>query len=119
MQPADRTNALAPRGAGLFSTRERDLLGLEGIARETLLELLAEGQHCRELLDRPGSASQELAGITVCNAFFENSTRTRVSFELAERRLGAIAVSFSSTESSTTKGETLLDTLRVIESMRV
>jgi aspartate carbamoyltransferase catalytic subunit len=89
------------------------------MSQADLLGILDEAQFHREQLDRSGIAGRELEGITVCNAFFESSTRTRVSFELAARRLGATCVSFSTADSSTTKGETLLDTLRVIESMRV
>jgi aspartate carbamoyltransferase catalytic subunit len=89
------------------------------MAREDLVDLLDQAQRFRELLDGPGVQSRELAGVTVCNAFFENSTRTRVSFELAEQRMGATHVSFAADSSSTSKGETLLDTLRVIQSMRV
>jgi aspartate carbamoyltransferase catalytic subunit len=113
--------APVPSGAGAFSraVHSRHLLGLEGMSRQEVLEILAEAQRYRDLLDGPGVSSRELEGVTVCNAFFENSTRTRVSFELAERRLGAIAVSFSAVDSSTAKGETLLDTLRVIQSMKV
>src|SRR4030095_6917485 len=96
------------------------LLGRGGIPRETLVELLADAGRFRARLDDdPGAVTGDLAGITVCNAFFESSTRNRVSFERAERRLGATAVSFAAIESSTVKGETLLDTMRVIESMRV
>jgi aspartate carbamoyltransferase catalytic subunit len=97
----------------------RHLLGLEGMSRLEVLDILDEAQRFRDLLDGPGVSSRDLEGVTVCNAFFENSTRTRVSFELAERRLGATSVSFSAVDSSTAKGETLLDTLRVIQSMRV
>jgi aspartate carbamoyltransferase catalytic subunit len=86
---------------------------------QEILAILEAAQHYRDLLDGPGIASRELEGVTVCNAFFENSTRTRLSFELAEKRLSAITVSFASIESSTAKGETLLDTLRVIQAMRV
>ena len=112
--------ALAPDGAGRFSSRPgRHLLGLEGMPRPELLAILDEAQRYRDQLDRDGIACRELEGVTVCNAFFESSTRTRVSFELAARRLGATCVSFSAVDSSTAKGETLLDTLRVIESMRV
>ena len=89
------------------------------MSREDLIEILDQAQRFRELLDGPGIESRELQGVTVCNAFFESSTRTRVSFELAEQRLGATHVSFSSADSSTVKGETLLDTLRVVQSMRV
>jgi len=119
--PAPTATAPAPTGAGVFSRplASRHLLGLEGMGRMELLEILDAAQRYRDLLDGPGVSSRELEGVTVCNAFFENSTRTRVSFELAERRLGATAVSFSAVDSSTAKGETLLDTLRVIQSMRV
>jgi len=119
--PASTMSAPAPTGAGVFSrmASSRHLLGLEGMSRAELLEILDRAQRFRDLLDGQGIQSQELRGVTVCNAFFENSTRTRVSFELAEQRLGATHVSFSSSDSSTAKGETLLDTLRVVQSMRV
>ena len=119
--PATNVTAPAPSGAGDFLrlAPSRHLLGLEGMSRPELLEILEESQRYRDLLDGPGVATRELEGVTVCNAFFERSTRTRLSFELAERRLGAVAVSFSATDSSTTKGETLLDTMKVIQAMRV
>src|SRR5689334_10366985 len=119
--PASTVSAPAPTGAGAFSrpTSSRHLLGLEGMKRDDLVELLDQSQRFRDLLDGPGIQSRGLAGVTICNAFFENSTRTRVSFELAEQRLGATHVSFASADSSTAKGETLLDTLRVVQSMRV
>jgi aspartate carbamoyltransferase catalytic subunit len=119
--PAITVSAPAPTGAGVFSrpTSSRHLLGLEGMGRDELLEILEQSQRFRELLDGPGVQSRELAGVTVCNAFFENSTRTRVSFELAEQRMGASHVSFAADSSSTSKGETLLDTLRVLQSMRI
>ena len=119
--PATIATAPAPPGVGFFSrpVSSRHLLGLEGMSRGEILEILEAASRFRDLLDGPGVAGRDLEGVTVCNAFFENSTRTRVSFELAEKRLGATAVSFSAVESSTVKGETLLDTLKVIESMRV
>ena len=98
---------------------DRHLLGLEGIPRAELLRLLEESQRYRAMLDRRAAPTRELEGVTVCNVFFENSTRTRVSFELAEKRLSATSVSFGSADSSTRKGETLLDTLRVIQAMGV
>ncbi|HEY3215691.1 MAG TPA: aspartate carbamoyltransferase catalytic subunit [Candidatus Eisenbacteria bacterium] len=117
---ATTAETLAPKGAGFFLPRnERHLLGLEGIPRAELLDLLEDSQRHRAMLDRPGAPTRELEGVTVCNAFFESSTRTRVSFELAEKRLSAISVSFASAESSTRKGETLLDTLQVIQAMKV
>jgi aspartate carbamoyltransferase catalytic subunit len=118
---AHPSHAPAPVRAGALSSPPgRHLLGLEGLPRTELLELLEAADAFRHRMDaEPGEVTGELRGITVCNAFFESSTRTRVSFELAERRLGATAVSFAAVESSTAKGETLLDTLRVIEAMRV
>src|SRR5262245_58901077 len=85
--PAPIATAPAPSGAGVFSrpAPSRHLLGLEGMSRQEVLEILDEAQRFRDLLDGPGVSSRDLEGVTVCNAFFENSTRTRVSFELAER----------------------------------
>jgi aspartate carbamoyltransferase catalytic subunit len=89
------------------------------MGHEELTELLDAAAHWRERTRARALPIDRLRHVTVCNAFFEDSTRTRVSFELAEKRLGAVAVSFSSAGSSVSKGETLLDTLRVIEAMRV
>jgi aspartate carbamoyltransferase catalytic subunit len=113
--------APAPTGAGDFlrPLPSRHFLGLEGIDRTDLQRILEMAQAYRDLLDGPGIASRVLDGVTVCNAFFETSTRTRVSFELVEQRLGAIHASFASAESSVTKGESLLDTMKVLQAMRV
>uniref|UniRef100_A0A832MKL7 Aspartate carbamoyltransferase n=1 Tax=Eiseniibacteriota bacterium TaxID=2212470 RepID=A0A832MKL7_UNCEI len=117
-RPAVLDPAPAREGAGVFAAR-RHLLGLEGIAREELLDILDDAARYRELARTHQLPNQELKGVTVGNAFFEDSTRTRVSFELAEQRLGAMLVTFTTGGSSVSKGETLLDTLRVIASMRV
>jgi aspartate carbamoyltransferase catalytic subunit len=119
--PVHAAVAPAPTGAGDFlrPAPSRHFLGLEGLSRLELTTLLEQAQGYRELLDGPGIASRVLESVTVCNAFFETSTRTRVSFELAQARLGATHVSFSAADSSTTKGESLLDTLEVLQSMRV
>ncbi len=113
----------ASRRAGLFfhpaGGGAGHLLGLEGVGRAVLLEIL-DAAACRRASwiehKRPGT---ELRGVEVCNAFFEDSTRTRVSFEIAERRLGATRLTFGVAGSSISKGETLLDTLRTLESMGV
>jgi aspartate carbamoyltransferase catalytic subunit len=97
----------------------RHLLGLEGMSRAELLGLLDLAADFRARTRARTLPIDTLRRVTVCNAFFEDSTRTRVSFEIAEKRLGALTASFSSTGSSVSKGETLLDTLRVIESMQV
>src|SRR2546427_870590 len=114
-------DALAPPGAGAFLQPPDGchLLGLEGLPRQSLLDLLDSAARYRERLRTPRWVSDELRGITVCNAFFEDSTRTRVSFELAEQRLGAMHTTFTTAGSSLSKGETMLDTLRVLAAMRV
>jgi aspartate carbamoyltransferase catalytic subunit len=114
-------DAPAPIGAGAFSQapEPRHLLGLEGVPRESLLDLLDRAAQYRERLRTPRWVSDELRGVAICNAFFEDSTRTRVSFELAEQRLGAIHTTFTTSGSSISKGESMLDTLRVLTAMRV
>jgi aspartate carbamoyltransferase catalytic subunit len=97
----------------------KDLLGLEDLTREEILEVLDTAESMLEILERPIKKVPTLRGITVANLFFEPSTRTRVSFELAEKRLSADSVNFQSTGSSVSKGETLKDTARNIEAMRV
>jgi aspartate carbamoyltransferase catalytic subunit len=118
-----QTTVPPPPRAGIFvfpSADARHLLGLEDLSREVLVDLLASADRFRERWARDGRRpTDELAGVEVCTAFFEDSTRTRVSFELAARRLGATCVGFSSTGSSVSKGETLLDTARTIVSMGI
>jgi aspartate carbamoyltransferase catalytic subunit len=110
----------ATPGTGIFSApSRRHLIGLEGIPRDDILQILDDAARYRERMRSHRLPTGELRGVTVCNAFFEDSTRTRVSFELAEQGLGAILTSFHAGASSVSKGETLLDTLRVIASMRV
>jgi len=99
--------------------RRKHLLSLEDLTREEILHILDTARTFREVLDRPIKKVPSLRGVTVCNAFFEPSTRTRLSFELAAKRLSADTLSFSTTGSSVSKGETLLDTIRNIEAMRV
>ena len=107
--------ALPSRGAGFFSATSRDLLGLDGLPRETLLEILDDAERDLERLAADRSPSDELRGSTVVIAMFEDSTRTRVSFQIAAKRLGATASTFSSHGLSLSKGETLRDTLRIFE----
>lgn len=97
----------------------KHLLGLRGVSEEEILSLLDTAKSFRELLDRPVKKVPSLRGTTVVNLFFENSTRTRISFELAEKRLSADLVNFSTSGSSISKGESLLDTVRNIESMKI
>lgn len=97
----------------------KHLLGLRGVSRGDIRQILDTAKQFREILDRPVKKVPSLRGVTVVNLFFENSTRTRTSFELAEKRLSADTVNFASSNSSVQKGETLLDTLRNIESMKI
>ena len=95
------------------------LLGLEGMPAEEIVHILDTAEALKEILDRPIRKVPTLRGVTVVNLFFESSTRTRISFELAEKRLSADLVNFSQVGSSVSKGETLLDTARNIEAMRI
>jgi len=97
----------------------KHLLGLRDVCKEDLRTILDNARQFREILDRPVKKVPSLRGVTVVNLFFENSTRTRISFELAEKRLSADSVNFTSSSSSLTKGESLLDTLKNIEAMKI
>jgi aspartate carbamoyltransferase catalytic subunit len=97
----------------------KHLLGLEDYGADEILKILDTAESMREILARPIRKVPTLRGVTVVNLFFESSTRTRISFELAEKRLSADTVNFSSAGSSLSKGETLLDTARNIEAMKI
>lgn len=99
--------------------RHRNLISLEGWTREELLFLLEQSDYMEELLSRPIKKAPVLRGKSVVNVFYENSTRTRVSFELAEKMLSADAVNWSVSGSSANKGETLRDTVWTLEAMGV
>lgn len=99
--------------------KSRHLLGLDGMAREDIQLIIDTAVSFREVLERPIKKVPPLQGKTIANMFFENSTRTRLSFELAERRLSADVLGFQATGSSVSKGETLKDTARNIEAMKV
>ncbi|MDH4036128.1 MAG: aspartate carbamoyltransferase catalytic subunit [Candidatus Krumholzibacteria bacterium] len=100
-------------------TQSRHLLGLEGMSAEDLIRYLDTAESFKEISERPVKKVPALRGITVANLFFEPSTRTRISFELAEKRLSADSVNFSASGSSVSKGETLRDTAENIEAMKV
>lgn len=95
------------------------LLGLDGVPAEDIKQILDTADSFREVLERPIPKVPTLRGVTVVNLFFEPSTRTRISFELAEKRLSADTVNFSTSTSSVKKGETLKDTVRNIEAMKI
>lgn len=97
----------------------RHLLGMQGVPAEDIQLILDTAKTFREVLERPIKKVPTLQGKTIVNLFFENSTRTRISFELAQKRLSADTVNFSTSTSSTKKGETFKDTVRNIEAMKV
>ena len=99
--------------------KDGHLLGLEYTDKDDIELILKTAASFREVLERPIKKVPTLQGKTVVNLFFESSTRTRISFELAEKRLSADSINFSSVTSSVRKGETLLDTARNIEAMKI
>ncbi len=97
----------------------KHLLGLEGVPESDISLILDTAVSFKEILSRPIPKVPTLRGLTIVNLFFEPSTRTRISFELAEKRLSADTVNFTTTGSSVKKGETLRDTVRNIEAMKI
>jgi aspartate carbamoyltransferase catalytic subunit len=97
----------------------KNLLGIRDLTREDIEIILTTASQFKEVLQRPVKKVPSLRDITIVNLFFENSTRTRISFELAEKRLSADTISFTAGTSSVKKGETLLDTVNNILSMKV
>ena len=97
----------------------KHLLGLENFPKEDIQKIIDTAFNFREVLDRPIKKVPSLQGITVVNLFFENSTRTRISFELAQKRLSADSVNFSASTSSLKKGESFKDTVQNIEAMKI
>ena len=97
----------------------KHLLGIQDLSVAEIAELLTLTERFKEVLARPVKKVPSLRDITVANVFFENSTRTRLSFELAERRLSADVLNFSAAQSSVKKGETLVDTVKNILAMKV
>ena len=95
----------------------RHLITLDGLDREALTGILDRAESYRRLPGQPAYEGRELAGTTVANLFFEPSTRTRASFDLASRRLGAHVLNLDVNSSSRAKGETMLDTIYTLEAM--
>lgn len=95
------------------------LLGIKYIQPEDIELIFKTADHFKEVINRPIKKVPSLRDITIANLFFENSTRTKLSFELAEKRLSADVVNFSAAQSSVKKGETLIDTVNNILSMKV
>lgn len=97
----------------------KHLLGIKTLLPEDISLILSTAQQFKEVLQRPIKKVPSLRDVTIVNLFYENSTRTRISFELAEKRLSADSINFSVSGSSVSKGETLLDTVYNILSMKV
>jgi aspartate carbamoyltransferase catalytic subunit len=97
----------------------RHLLGIKYLSKEDINLIFETADHFKEVINRPIKKVPSLRDITIANLFFENSTRTKLSFEIAEKRLSADILNFSSSNSSLTKGETLIDTVNNILSMKV
>jgi aspartate carbamoyltransferase catalytic subunit len=97
----------------------RHLLGMRDVPKEDIQLILDTATTFREILERPIKKVPTLQGKTVVNLFYESSTRTRISFELAEKRLSADSINFAISGSSVSKGETLKDTVKNIEAMKV
>ena len=96
-----------------------NLLGIKYLKKEDIELIFETADHFKEVINRPIKKVPSLRDITIANLFFENSTRTKLSFELAEKRLSADIINFSASQSSVKKGETLIDTVNNILSMKV
>jgi len=97
----------------------KHLLGIKYITKQDIDLIFDTANHFKEVINRPIKKVPSLRDITIANLFFENSTRTKLSFELAEKRLSADVINFSASQSSVKKGETLIDTVNNILSMKV
>jgi len=98
---------------------QRHLLGIKNITREDIELIFETADNFKQIINRPIKKVPSLRDVTIANVFFENSTRTRLSFELAQKRLSADVINFSASNSSVKKGETLLDTVNNILAMKV
>src|SRR5258706_9083355 len=97
----------------------KHLLGIKYLTRDDIELIFQTGDEFKEVLERPIKKVPSLRDTTIVNLFFENSTRTRISFELAEKRLSADTINFTASASSVKKGETLIDTVNNILAMKV
>ena len=97
----------------------RHLLGIKDLHPEDINLIFQTAENFKEVINRPIKKVPSLRDVTIANLFFENSTRTRLSFELAERRLSADVINFAASSSSVSKGETLIDTVNNILAMKV
>ena len=98
---------------------QKHLLGIKDITKEDIELIFETADTFKQVINRPIKKVPSLRDVTIANVFFENSTRTRLSFELAQKRLSADVINFSASNSSVKKGETLLDTVNNILAMKV
>lgn len=103
----------------MSSISAKHLLGIKYLTAADIQLILDTAENFKKIINRPIKKVPSLRDITIANLFFENSTRTRLSFELAEKRLSADVVNFSAASSSVKKGETLIDTVNNILAMKV
>jgi len=104
---------------GVQQLSTKHLLGIKNLTPEDIQLIFETAREFKEVINRPIKKVPSLRDVTIANLFYENSTRTRISFELAEKRLSADIINFSASSSSVKKGETLLDTVNNILSMKV
>ena len=109
----------APQPAAVATWKRRHLLELESLSTGELTTILDVADHFKRITEGCRKKIRAIPGRTVCNLFFENSTRTRTSFSLAAKRLGADTIEFSSSGSSLAKGETFVDTALTLQAMNV
>ena len=103
----------------MIQLKKNNLLGIKELGLEEIDLIFETADNFKDVINRPIKKVPSLRDVTIANIFFENSTRTKLSFELAEKRLSADVINFSSSSSSIKKGETLLDTVNNILSMKV
>ncbi|APE27151.1 aspartate carbamoyltransferase catalytic subunit [Aurantiacibacter gangjinensis] len=114
--PEPSARSRFPAGGRAFP--HRDLIGISALERHEILYVLAEAEQYVEFNRQAAKHTDRLSGLTIINAFFENSTRTLLSFEIAGKRLGADVINMHAAQSSVKKGETLIDTARTLNAMR-
>src|SRR6476661_9916502 len=107
------------QASGTQKLGSRHLLGIKDINAKDIQLIFETADTFKDVINRPIKKVPSLRDITIANIFFENSTRTKLSFELAQKRLSADVISFSTAQSSVKKGETLIDTVNNILSMKV
>jgi aspartate carbamoyltransferase catalytic subunit len=112
-------NNKRPKVESMKTFSQRHLLGIKELTKEDIELVFETADNFKAIINRPIKKVPSLRDITIANIFFENSTRTRISFELAQKRLSADVVNFSASSSSVSKGETLIDTVKNILSMKV